>query len=66
MNTEERFIGGTARIERAKGVLMGRFLVNEAQAHAMLRRHARNSNLRIVDVANAILESHVLFGEPKP
>jgi hypothetical protein len=52
-----------APIERAKGVLMGRYLLTEQQAHAMLRRHARNSNLRLLDVANAVLESHVLLGE---
>jgi response regulator NasT len=52
----------TLHVERAKGVLMGRHGLSEQQAHAMLRRHARNSNLRLCDVATAVLNSHVLLG----
>lgn len=49
-------------VERAKGVLMGRYLIGENEALGLLRKHARNTNLRLVDVAVAVLESHALLG----
>jgi AmiR/NasT family two-component response regulator len=50
-----------AVVERAKGVLMGRYLISEQEAHDLLRKHARNGNLRLVDVALAVLDSYVLL-----
>ena len=38
-------------IEQAKGVLSERAGLNMEQAFAVLRNHARNHNLRLVDVA---------------
>jgi AmiR/NasT family two-component response regulator len=55
-----------AIVERAKGVLMGRYLISETEAHGLLRKHARNANLRLVDVARAVLESHVLIDGRRP
>lgn len=40
-------------IERAKGVLMERFQINEDAAHVMMRKTAMDRNLRLVDVAQA-------------
>jgi hypothetical protein len=53
-------------VERAKGVLMGRYVISETEAHRLLRRHARNSNLRLVDVALAVLASHTLLDRRRP
>jgi hypothetical protein len=50
-------------IERAKGVLMERHQLPESKAHQLLQRHARNSNLKLVDVADAVIESHILLSE---
>lgn len=46
--------------ERAKGILMERHGIDEQGAFSMLREHARRSNRKIVDVAEALLESHLL------
>lgn len=53
-------------VERAKGVLMGRYVLSETEAHGLLRRHARNANLRLVDVAFAVLASHTLLDRRRP
>jgi hypothetical protein len=51
----------TATVERAKGILMARHGITEQKASEMLRRHARSTNSRIVDVADAVLASYSLF-----
>ncbi|ADK86105.1 ANTAR domain protein with unknown sensor [Desulfarculus baarsii DSM 2075] len=43
-------------IERAKYALMVARGVDEEQAYAMIRLHSRNTNQRMVDVANKILQ----------
>ena len=43
-------------IEQAKGVISERAGVDLAEAFARLRRHARNSNLRLTDVAEAAID----------
>jgi AmiR/NasT family two-component response regulator len=48
-------------IERAKGILMERYGISEQPAYELLRRHARNANLRLSEMAEAILDSHHLF-----
>jgi AmiR/NasT family two-component response regulator len=48
-----------AVIERAKGVLMERRSIREREAFELLRREARATNRRVVDVAAAILEGHL-------
>lgn len=52
----------TALVERAKGVLMERHRLVEDDAISLLRRHARNRNLKLVEVARAVVESHLLVG----
>jgi hypothetical protein len=54
-----------AVVERAKGVLMARQRIGEEKALELLRRHARSSNRRLVDIATAVLETHALFGDPQ-
>jgi AmiR/NasT family two-component response regulator len=48
-------------IERAKGVLMERHQIGEADAFQRLREHARSGGRRVVDVANSVLEGHALL-----
>jgi AmiR/NasT family two-component response regulator len=48
-------------VERAKGVLMERHGMTEAEAFALLRTHARNGNYKLLDVANAVTGSHLLL-----
>jgi two-component system, response regulator PdtaR len=45
-----------AVIERAKGVLMERRAIRERDAFELLRREARGTNRRVVDVAAAVLD----------
>jgi AmiR/NasT family two-component response regulator len=48
-------------IERAKGVLMERHQIGEAEAFQRLREHARSGGRRVVDVAQSVLEGHALL-----
>jgi AmiR/NasT family two-component response regulator len=50
-----------AVIERAKGILMERHSIDEDRAYAMLRDHARANNLRVNDLAAAIVATHTLL-----
>jgi AmiR/NasT family two-component response regulator len=50
-----------AVIERAKGVLMERHAIRERDAFELLRREARATNRRVVDVAAAVLDGHLLL-----
>ena len=49
-----------AVIERAKGMLMERHGVDEREAFERLRDHARAASRRVVDVAEDVLDGHVL------
>ncbi len=49
-----------AVIERAKGMLMERHGVDEREAFERLRDHARTASRRVVDVAEDVLDGHVL------
>jgi response regulator NasT len=53
--------GRRAQTERAKGILMERYRVDERQAFAMLRDHARHSGQKLVHVAQAVLDGHLLL-----
>lgn len=53
-------------VERAKGILMERYDLDERGAFDMLRREARASNLRLVDAAARILEGHRLLPRERP
>lgn len=59
----EGAIGRRAVIERAKGVLMERHSVDDAEAFDMLRDSARRSGSKVVDVSEALLRSHPLLRE---
>ena len=43
-------------IEQAKGVLSERANLNMEQSFGLLRSHARNQNLRLVDVAQHVID----------
>jgi response regulator NasT len=57
----EGAFGRRSLIERAKGILMERHGVSEDAAFSLMRNEARNSNQRVVDVADAILGGHSLL-----
>jgi AmiR/NasT family two-component response regulator len=50
-----------AVIERAKGILMERHGVDEREAFARLRDHARSGGRRVVEIAQAVLDGHALL-----
>ena len=50
-----------AVIERAKGIIMERHGVTDRDAFERLREHARNSNRRVVEVAQAVVDGHALL-----
>jgi response regulator NasT len=47
-----------ATVERAKGVLMARYAIGEDDAFLILRRQARQSSRKLVDVAEAVVSTH--------
>jgi AmiR/NasT family two-component response regulator len=57
----EGAFGRRAVTERAKGILMERHSVGEGAAYELLRGHARSSNLKLVDVATAVVDGHALL-----
>jgi AmiR/NasT family two-component response regulator len=57
----EGAFGRRAVTERAKGILMERHSVAEDAAFELLRAHARSSNRKLVDVANAVVDGHALL-----
>ena len=57
----EGAFGRRALTERAKGILMERHDLNEQEAFSMLRDHARRTNRKVVDVAEALVESRALL-----
>lgn len=52
-----------AVIERAKGILMERNLIDEREAFERLRSHARSSSTPLIDLAEAVLRGHRVLGE---
>jgi AmiR/NasT family two-component response regulator len=50
-----------AVIERAKGIIMERQRIGERDAFERLREHARSSNRRVVEVAQAVVDGHALL-----
>jgi AmiR/NasT family two-component response regulator len=53
--------GRRAVIEQAKGILMARHTVDSEAAFAMLRQHSQHTSRRLVDVAQAVVDSHLLL-----
>jgi response regulator NasT len=50
------------QIERAKGILMKRRKIDEAEAYALMRRMAMDQKLRLIEVANKVIEAAELLG----
>jgi AmiR/NasT family two-component response regulator len=57
----EGAFGRRAVTERAKGILMERHSVDEADAFEMLRDHSRRANTKLADVAAAVVDGHRLL-----
>jgi AmiR/NasT family two-component response regulator len=59
--------GRRATTERAKGILMERHGIDEQQAFEMLRDQSRRTGRKLINVARALLEAHLLLPpEPGP
>lgn len=54
-----------AVIERAKGVMMARQSIDERKAFDLLRSQSQRSGKKLFDVAEAVLESHLLLVPPE-
>ena len=58
--------GRRATIEQAKGILMARHAIDADKAFEMLRGHSQHNGRKLVDVAHAVVESHLLLLPPTP
>jgi two-component system, response regulator / RNA-binding antiterminator len=56
--------GRRALIEQAKGILMAQHSVDADHAFEMLRDHSQHNGRKVVDVAQAIVDSHLLLLPP--
>jgi AmiR/NasT family two-component response regulator len=56
--------GRRAMIEQAKGILMVRHSVDADGAFDMLRNHSQHNGRKVVDVAQAIVDSYLLLPPP--
>jgi AmiR/NasT family two-component response regulator len=56
--------GRRALIEQAKGILMARHSVDADGAFDMLRNHSQHNGRKVVDVAQAIVDSYLLLPPP--
>jgi AmiR/NasT family two-component response regulator len=63
-NLEGAF-GRRAKIEQAKGILMATHAVDEQEAFELLRSQSQRNGRKLVDVAQAVVDSHKLL-LPKP
>ena len=53
--------GSQATIEQAKGILMATHSITADEAFELLRGHSQTHGHKLIDVADAIVESHVLL-----
>jgi len=53
--------GRRAVIEQAKGILMARHSIDADRAFGMLRDHSQHNGNKLVDVATAVVDSHLLL-----
>lgn len=60
----EGALGRRALTERAKGILMERYAIDEREAFEMLRTHSRRTGRKLIDVAEAVTTSHLLLVRP--
>ena len=56
--------GRRTLIEQAKGILMARHSTNADRAFEMLRDHSQHNGRKLIDVAQAIVDSHLLLLAP--
>jgi response regulator NasT len=56
--------GRRAVIEQAKGILMARHAISADRAFDMLRDHSQHNGRKLIDVAEAIVDSHLLLLPP--
>jgi response regulator NasT len=56
--------GRRATIEQAKGILMARHSIDAARAFELLRDHSQHNGRKIIDLAAAIVEGHLLLLPP--
>jgi AmiR/NasT family two-component response regulator len=57
----EGAFGRRAVTERAKGILMERHSIDDAEAFEMLRDQSRRSNTKLADIAAAVVDGHRLL-----
>lgn len=57
----EGALGRRALTERAKGILMERYAIDERQAFELLRSHSRRTGRKLTDLAEAVATSHLLL-----
>jgi two-component system, response regulator / RNA-binding antiterminator len=60
-HTLQGAFGRRATIEQAKGILMERHAIDAGRAFDMLRDHSQHNGHKLVDVAQAIVDSHLLL-----
>ena len=60
-NNLQGAFGRRALIEQAKGILMARHGIDQERAFEMLRSHSQHNGRKLVDVAEAIVDSHLLL-----
>ena len=58
-------MGRRAVIERAKGILMERHALTDQQGFELLREQSQRTGRKLFDIAQAVLDSHLLF-TPRP
>jgi AmiR/NasT family two-component response regulator len=58
--------GRRALIEQAKGILMARHSFDADHAFDMLRDHSQHNGRKLADVAQAVVDSHLLLLPPSP
>jgi AmiR/NasT family two-component response regulator len=58
--------GRRALIEQAKGILMARHSIDADKAFGMLREHSQHNGNKLVEVAGAIVASHLLLVPATP
>ena len=60
-HTLQGAFGRRATIEQAKGILMERHAIDAGRAFDMLRDHSQHNGHKLVDVAQAVVDSHLLL-----
>jgi response regulator NasT len=58
--------GRRAVIEQAKGILMSRHAMDADGAFKLLREHSQHNGHKLVDIAQAVVDSHLLLAPPAP